>query len=164
VEVRTSFDLRPTSRSKVHSTVHTPRHSVQQAHDQHYHIDHQSPPRLHLPRHLDHYMMIHMLKWTHVHRAMTWTTRLCCCVTNHVSSVLKDGYGSLESGDLLPHIELTTTSDDNNDDTFGGRISHGDNLLSSIALVLNRLPFGARVVHPESIIHPIYVYIRQNTD
>jgi hypothetical protein len=83
-----------------------------------------------------------------------------------VSSVLKDGYGSLESGDLLPthRIDDDDESDDNNDDTFGGRISHGDNLLSSIALVLNRLPFGARVVHPEGIIHPIYVYIRQNTD
>jgi hypothetical protein len=27
----------------------------------------------------------------------------------YLSSVLKDGYGSLESGDLSSHIELTTT-------------------------------------------------------
>jgi hypothetical protein len=54
----------------------------------------------------------------------------------YLSSVLKDGYGSLESGDLSTHrIDDDDESDDNNDDTFGGRISHGDNLLSSIALL-----------------------------
>jgi hypothetical protein len=66
-------------------------------------LDHQSPPRLHLPRRLDHHDDTHVEMDPRTGRAMTWTTtRLCCCVTNHVSSVLKDGYGSLESGDLLP--------------------------------------------------------------
>jgi hypothetical protein len=156
------------SRSKVHSTVHTPRHTASsKPMINTIMIEHQSPPRLHLPHHLDHHDDTHVEMDPRDTEGydMDNDKALLALQIMYLSSVLKDGYGSLESGDLLPthRIDDDDESDDNNDDTFGGRISHGDNLLSSIALLCSTVflsVLGRSFILKASYIRFTFIYDR----
>jgi hypothetical protein len=101
VEVRTSFDLRPTSRGRKFTPLYTSTHSAQQAHDQHYHARASKSTTPSSPSHLDHHDDTHVEMDPRDTGAMTWTNKaLLALQIMYLSSVLKDGYGSLESGDL----------------------------------------------------------------
>jgi hypothetical protein len=110
VEVRTSFDLRPTSRGRKFTPLYTLRHTASSKPMINTIMLDQSPPRLHLPRHLDQHDDTHVEMDPRDTEGYDMDDKaLLALQIMYLSSVLKDGYGSLESGDLSPHIELTTT-------------------------------------------------------